>query len=1062
MQPRYNSLLVHTPLQIAIQAVEMALLSKIDVCLGGVRSKQWVDLSGDNSGITSADDTALNKEIDTVHYAYTIRLKNETYVAYNLSENYTVLTLYSLCGGSTVHVQLPHPLMNHHHTLAVLENDEIITFLLVLIDGSLLELTWDVRTFVTDENNKKLMAPKNVDLQTPYDFTVRRAHSIVAVHKSLYVVLLEDGGLLGLKSSAGHWEPLLFNDSSFIRSLTKFWRRDNGKSHGAGKALSSIVFNERFLIIFDEFAVLSIWDVYTLNLVHQQQLNLDKLNHKHERIPQDANSHYMSLFDDLLIVYLPFGAGVFQLGRLVQDPEKNLTFEPCGQYESTLSASSIWSLVDVKLAHFNDLFLTDSQLNVIVLWKSGNLSKLQILNLKSIENGDYEWKESVNKSIDDLQYTLPDHEGRTFDQRLLLLQKTFGSSVYNKAFNLLSKNGITLNQARTTEQEENYLGNLETILHDIYDQYSEASSLTLYNDDILLVNCLGLYHHTVYKTNSSIEKYYLANCVDEMNQQPVLFRFLKTVQGFISTLPKEAFTNCSKGFIDFEVEARVSAKTPNERFTEIFQSCLQGKFELNNLQLLFDQLSSFDMIPILNDLIDNHLCCLPTSHASLIEAMSLNLLDAFINLESLRQIISIHHDIVLSILIIFAFLDFDYTNFRAQISTLLDLHFKQCLFLRFYQLDKTELIQTLLQNTSHYNCGMKLYSSADWLNYEARLISTIYQFDQETNHIFLVFFKKYVIQTRNSIHLSDKEIFLRTIARPFRIHGDILSELLLAMAEFTCGYFKESYDLFSKNDYPSLLENGLPHSITSLFEEESNPWLDIILSLDSSHSSSAFTYALSKLFAGQEPGTQYALQFAAHSVEFSMKHMDLEETKEFKEAQYSHYLDILVHFDMFEEVIDILRLSRDHLSNEMKKKYYAKLLNMGTQIGDAFFQVLLKVCYSSMRADDAESVGLPLPLMDFEIIDNILVQQLLCDDWLSYKRLYSFRTVNGRQREAAQAVFEFLQLQPENEVDTRKKCLLVVINILSTFQSPLDQWILKGSEIVTLTDLREQYKVECT
>lgn len=169
------------------------------------------------------------------------------------------------------------------------------------------------------------------------------------------------------------------------------------------------------------------------------------------------------------------------------------------------------------------------------------------------------------------------------------------------------------------------------------------------------------------------------------------------------------------------------------------------------------------------------------------------------------------------------------------------------------------------------------------------------------------------------------------------------------------------------------------------------------------------------------------------------------EPQSFKEAQLTQYLTILLKFSNYEEILDVLRCSSEILSEDVRRAYYKKMLEY-SQHQDAFFAKLLALC--------KQSSGLFLPIEDYSILDQLLYTSLTTNDWNSYKKLYAFRLINDHERAAAEALYHYVLHGEEREL--KKNCYLLIMNILKTFASDKDRWILTDGGLRTLTDLNAE------
>ncbi|EJS42877.1 nup120p [Saccharomyces arboricola H-6] len=1035
----------------------MACLSRIDANLlqyyDKTKPANTVDLyindSGNNIKMRDGEGpitTPVSQSCGS-EYSNCLLLSNSEYICYHLSSRSTLLTFYPLSdayNGKTVNVHLPNASMNQRHTLTIQEVEQQLLVNLILTDGSLLTLQLPLSFMFSFDDT---LSKEWFHIQNPYDFTVRVPHFLYFVSPKLSVVFLEDGGLLGLKRIDDlHYEPLLFNDNSYLKSLTRLFSK-NSSSYYDG-VISCKLFHEKYLIVLTQNCHLKIWDLTSFTLIQDYDIvSQPHLNPNHFR-KVEVVGEYLSLYNNTLVTLLPLENGLFQMGSLLVDSNGVLTYTFQNNIPTNLSASAIWSIVDLVLTRPLELNVESSYLNLIVLWKSGTASKLQILNVKDESFKSYEWIESINKSLVDLQ---SEHDldivTKTGDieRGLSNLKSRYGAQIFERAQQILSENKIVM----AHNEDEDYLANLETILRDVKTAFNEASSITLYGDEIILINCFQPYNHFLYKLNTTVENWFYNMHSDVEDSE--LFKYLKTLNGFASTISNDVLRSISNKFLDIMTGELPDSMTIPEKFTDIFKSCLENQFEITNLKILFDELNSFDIMVVLNDLIDNQIKPGIFAKKDFISSIKFDAFTSIISTESLHQLLSIHHRVTLQVLLTFILLDFDTSVFGQHLSTLLDLHYKQSLLLHLYRQDKFLLTNVLLKDSSEYSQGVKFFNYGQLISYIDFLIYNVYSVSNTENPFFLTFFQSCIIE--NSSHKNTR-FFLENVERPFYLRHNVVQEFMFAMTLFSCGKFDQSYEIFQLHDYPEAINDLLPIFLEDLKSENyhgTSIWKDLLRTFAVPYRHSAFYYQLSILF-DRNNSQKFALKCISKSAEYSLKEIQIEEPQEFKERQHVHYLNLLIHFRMFEEVLDILRLGHEYLSDMIRTKFFQLLLEKDVYSQD-FFSTLLRLCNSQ-----SDNEGLYLRTVDIKIVDSILSRNLKSSHWECFKKVYCFRMLNKSERSAAEVLYQYILTCSNLNFIGKKKCYLMVINVLSCFHSTYDQWILNGSRVVTLTDLRDELR----
>lgn len=999
-------------------------------------------------------------------YASTLQLSNDVTLCYHLSQNNKQLVLYTAencIDGKTLVIQLPQETMHMHHTMTVAAHNKTVFIHMILRDGMFISIRLPT-DYLLDVTNTMRLNEDWFKVQNPYDFTVRVPHLLYSVSESLFMVFLNDGGLLGLRSVSNDQdlEPLLFNDNSYLKSLTKIFHRGNTET--SGRAVSCTLFQDRYLIVLTENYFLKVWDITTFDMVKEYNLshNLfgDGEQRKETQMYGEVGS-YLTLFQNYLAIYSPHNNGVFQICSLSIDQEGGIEFDLKNIVNSNLSSSSVWFLADMKLVKPIDINYTSSYLNLVILWKSGSLCKLQILNFLYDDLKDYQWIDNVNKSLADSRGQLDlacvvraddETDDQLYYRCMFNLKSRYSPQVFRAAENILSSNNIVITGENTLAQREEYLANLETILKDVKGKMDEVSDLTILNDEIIMVNTLTPFNHSIYKTEHGLENYYF-NLYNTENTDN-LAMLLRALNAFTDTLPMHTTQSLADKFLKITTGEFSPDLSVNEKFVDIFKSTLANQFDVSNLQTLMTELNKLDIVSLLDDVISDYLISAETS-SDFIESITTNMLSKVATLESLYQMVSIQNTFVIYILMAFVLLDADSSAFAQQLETLLQINYKQSLFLQLYKQSKLLLVDTLFAKATTHQKGVKFFSYSDWISFALHSLGEFYSEPIESNMFFLGSLEKYVMLTESQSSADEAEVYLRNIGTSFYLRSNESGEFLNALLLFVAGQYDESYKCFQLFDgYANLQIESLPFFLQNLISDSSSGscWAPLIKTLVADdHREPRFYYALSCLYSDNERAPELALRAVKKSIDISMTEPG---EIDIITKQHDQLLVMLIRFQIYDEVIDVLRLGHAYLSIQERYTYFESLLSYPHH-SDKFFSTLINTCKDLASVDGATE---GLNYEDFTVVDSILTQNLARGDWVSTKKLYTFRYVNKFHREAAESVFNYCSRNKGVlDVASKKKYYLIIINILATFEHDYDQWILDGTNVITLGELRELY-----
>ncbi|AAS50843.2 ABR073Cp [Eremothecium gossypii ATCC 10895] len=987
-----------------------------------------------------SDDTK-NRDPSTTNGSYSNSqlLSNGEHVCYHFSQDYCVLSIYPVTDaitGKTVVVHLPHETFNDHHTFTMAEEDGCIVMDLILKTGLFLTLRFSLEYLF---NRNADINSSWYSLLKPYDFTVRLPDYLYKVNSALSIVYLNDGGLLGLQktqtSGSDEYDlhPVLFNDNSYFQSFTRFFSHNDS---GRENVVSSVSYGDYHLLTLTENCKLRIWDLRTNSVTAQLNLITDPQD-KHRKY--ESIGPYLALLDSVLVVFLPFGNGAFRTFQLSVNNSGGLVLTPRGELIRTnLSTASIWSLVDTKLTKPFELNIETSYLQMVVLWKSNTSIKLQILNFETEALDKHSWVEASNKSLPDILDN--DILGDNFEQSLLDLKAHYTPAIYEEAQRILSANGIIFVPSQQNNDE--YLSNLESILKDLKKHHDEPSSLTLYNGEVVMVNTLYLYNHFVYKINSKLESFYYNLTSENEATQDDLLTYLQVVNGFVSTLSSETLQRTSRklcGLVTGELQGNMPLK---DKFTAIFKECLESQFQVSNLKKLYDRLTSLDIMTLLKSFIENHLqnsLLTPT----LIDSMSFDNFSSVALLESVYQCVLIENKFIVDTLLIFTLMDFNYSMFEKQLNFLLKTHYNQSLWLQLYRLDKSLLISEIFVATSKYGYGPKISSYADLSAATKRIVTYIAEAPLLENPFLIAPYNKWIIHPKNNSTVRNPSFFLDTIHTQFYVRENTVHQFMLGLSYYRCGRYEEAYSYLSRAETAAIKPKQLPLCLQLITKAANHPWQSIISDLGVEPQAAGYYYNLSKLFSNVM-SYSYALQSIKKSIALSQ---EVSPSTEFRILQLTQFMDTLIIFDEFEEVLDVLTLEQETLGRDIRTSYYERLLS-DQQLRDRFITTLFRLCSTSCEK-------LYLNLDDFLIIDSLLRSQLDASMWDTYKRLFCYRILNHHEREAAEVLYEYIGRG--NDPIVKEKCYWMIVNVLASL-SPQDQWIINSSnrgQVVYLADIRK-------
>lgn len=967
------------------------------------------------------------EEITSVEYSKLFQLKLiDESLSFQWCNNYTVLSIYSMketFARKTIYIHFPKPLLNKWFTAVVYESSETtsnLCFDVILKDGIFINLSLPI-DFILSRTRQNEYPENWLKVLNPYDFSVRPPQCLFHVDNTFSVVFLKDGGLLGLKRipleilNDFELQPVLFNDSSYFQSFTRmFSKYDNHNS----AVVSAELLNDKYLVTLTNDATIKIWDLTT----YQLNAHFD-LKEKNQQVNYGAAGKYMIICGSLLFVYLPAGNGSFQVIQLENTHSSRISFKPLNvNIPLNLSSYSIWSLIDIQLVKSS--IVKQSGLNLVLLWKRNTVTKLQLLSFEDSLCSSYKWIDGNSTYLSDLLDDSDLITNGNMEKALLNLKSHYSQSTYDDAQKILNKNNVMVQINDPHNQD--YLNNLEALLKELHKQYQEPSTLTILDDEIIVVNSLHMYHHSTYKLDSQLETIFF-NIFERKEPSSQLELFLNILHGFSTTITSETLNKISEKFLDMVNGSINPSLSLKNKITIVFQDCLTNGFQSANLSKLLENLNSIDVVEVLSEFIH---CDLKVGAFSVIDLLDTDIFLSVLSMESLKQTLSIMDKFIIDILLVFTIVDINYEVFAEKLSKLITLHFNISLWLQVYQIDKLLAISETFGHVTKYNYGAQLKSYSDITDFTTLMVGFVKNSPTAEPPIFTRAFSDFIL---NGEDLTCAKQFLHFVAKPYHVSKDPVEELLYALSLFKCNEYDASIEIFLANDFSD--ELSLPKYLEVT---ENHVWYNLLHAINTKDKP-AYYYELSVLCS---KASSYA-----NALKTIKKSISLDGTRA---DQLIQYLDTLIVFGDYKEVLDVLRLEQKVLDISLREKYYYTLLS-DQKYSEMFTATLLQECYNA----NISNGSILLCVSDYKIIASILSSQVSLTDWNSYKKLFSFRILNQHERKACEELYDYVLFGSNDEV--KEKCLLLISNVLKTFSDAKDQWFISyPGQIIHLHELNDK------
>lgn len=902
-------------------------------------------------------------------------------------------------------------------------------------------------------------------ISNPYGFDIREPHLLYSYSYDLSIVLLKDGGIIGLKkhllnkNSDLEIESIIFNDNSYLENLTSYFKFSNENksnkiftnSNLSEKCVIDILKFEDFLITITINKKLRVWSIKNKNLIFEMDLNLKLQNIQNNKDYFDPNPttllNYLEINNrHFLTIYLPFNNGIFKIFEIenlqgslkINDLGKNFEFNCNLKNEK----NSIWLVSDFKLIKSSKFYL-----QLWVLYKSNTSSIIQTLQIN--EDLSSHWLNVTTSNS--IEFLSKKNNLQTFSE--FYIDKIFESNIYTNDIiktvlpiysrhvlnqelvieNLSLRELVIKNIGKSIKFDENYEENLfkqwkrfDSLCNELKKQYDEPLKIFIDNSSDLIF-IINKFNYKVIRNLSEIE---LIKNNDNDNIE--YSKFITIIGNFRKTISTDVLNNIKNSINLILTSKSNESVSLNEKFNLIFENELKNKLNPINLTNLTNELLQFkDILRIIDNLIN---LINPKVDRNLFNSSKLTNLSYSIILQSLIEIVSTNKKFLFDLMLILIVLEFNQKDeINVKIGKLLSIYksyeiFRLSLTVNFDDSDKLET--NLLPNLNK-----SLF---------IKFIDFKFKNGFEINQEELVGFINLI---NNSINSNDFIYFIISKLIELNLNNVIRYKFLK--------YFDDSpvFNVFKAIVY---FKNGEDEKSCSLFIKESLKISQYKLSKDEaiyfqnlSEFKLLFQTNLSKYYLNLSRLFLNNLKFqsALRLIQVSIKNNNNDDYK-LLEEKYFTLFSIAIEISNFELAIN----ASNNLSDESIKE----------EARDALIYKMYKVG-EIRKITELEFNN------DFTKVDSILLKMArsykdVKKSLYFYKVLYSFRLNYNNYRGSLESLYEFISRfcnNNNNENDDKINSIiqdlyLIILNLLVTMEKD-DQWIINDNKVLSYDDITTEY-----
>ncbi|CCH44093.1 Nuclear pore complex protein [Wickerhamomyces ciferrii] len=962
----------------------------------------------------------------------------------------------------------------------------VITILLKLSDFT-----------INNNNNHSQLNSSNYHewckISNPYSFDIRIPHFLHSFSYDQSIVLLKDGGIIGLQKNPGKLEEIttiIFNDNSYFENLGNFfkpWSQSNqiklkDSNLSPKTAIDALNFND-YLITITINKKLRIWSISKQSLILEKDLiDLISSNQKITTNKPFLDPSPTKLLDLLTInidgveqtylsIFLPFGSGffkIFQLDASSSSSGQSIDVKDLGtnfEYEATLpDSTTIWLVADFKLIKSNSI----DSLDLWVLWKSNTSSIIQNLKIQQNLTFKIQWFE-VSNSTQDLTKLSDSETWSEFYLRKIFESDIYSNDIISTALKIYQQHFTTTSTAleedsllddlsirekvvKTIGQniiiDKNYDDNIkkqwsrfDTLCKEFQKQSNEHLKFHIDLDSNLIFLINRLDFSLIRKTSNSEllsqNKHLKISSIDKFDDIENHLKFLNIISNFKKSISSDVLDNVKNSLIRLINNTDTNSNI-FDNLSKIYLETLNDKFNPNNLSNLVEELSSFDDIfKIIKELLSLQ----DGQEQQFITKGKLTKFGTSIVLNSLKDIVKINQEILFDLLILLLVLEIYKKDELELILSKILPKFKS------YQI----LEKSLYINFNEFTNKLELDESSILEN---GLISKIIDLKFPTG--FLI----------NEVNLND---FINGQLIPF-----------LNSSEFI---YSISIYLIS-NNYSSLVYT---HFLQFFDSSPIFKWLKAITFLKTNQ-----TLKAEKIFLqNSQTITKYILKDSEKELLKSLEDF----TVLFKSSLTKYYFNlaiIFLHDLKFQSALKFINLSiADNFNSEfdsehLEEKYFV-LFNIANDLSN--FEISARALdnlknpqrkkeafetfiYGLYKNGETRVLNYFDFTSDYKLIDSILLTKAqsfpndLKKSLFFYQTLYAFRLKYKSYRGALESLYEFIyKFQSFIEIDESVKLTIAelystILNLLITLPKD-EQWLIyqinsNEQNVINYKELKEE------
>lgn len=874
-------------------------------------------------------------------------------------------------------------------------------------------------------------------ISNPYGFDVRRPHILHSVNYNYIMVLLKDGGLIGLHRSLEtdlfkSIEPIVYNDNSYlqnIKSLLKPWNKIkiNGDPELSFNTVVDVLNFENYLITITINKKLRVWSMSSKCLIFEKDL-VELLNLENDTGAQFLESSPTKLLDLLkisenrsyLTVYFPLKEGAFKVFKIEHSyHEGDFQLIDLGLTLSTAfpEISTIWVIGDFKTIKLA------SELSLWVLWKSGTSSIVKKLAIN--DNFSTEWSD-INSNLLQQSNIFNDYKSSNNESWTEFYQhKIFQSGIYSNLVLETSLKIFEINFESSQEQQSQ----TSSLLNNISRAVSASLDSSDINYELSLVKQWkkfdSLCQEFKKQSDEPLRFFYLNDSAFLANRGSLtLIRnetrleslshemFLSSLSKFIKKLPVEVLTNVNDCIADLISNDSVNESSINTEFSRIFNSRINNKFNPEFLYLLVEELSSAgDLFQVIENILE-----LQEHSNEYVVSAKLSTFSESVLMNSIKDIVEFNSNQLFKIIILLLVLEFDNKDkLHLIISKILTLYknyeiSKKTISISFnnngsVEIDRaTDISRSILSRLIHKQSKGFIFSNVNLLTF---INSSVLKLINSMEFQQLAMIELLNTQNYNIIHTQFWPLL--NVEDPIVLLFKAYTLIKLGLANkaskilTNSSLFISSYKITS-HDIENLASLSIGFDVTSFFQTPL----------------SKYYFHASDLFRSERQFIE-SLNFINLSIaNESIEDSDNESHEARFYAQFQISLEIL-NFQLIET-----SLKQIH-TKALKEKAISDFIDKLQETNDLKRLTELKL------------------FDEYYVIDNILhTRATNTDDCIRalyfHKVLYAFRLTFKNQREAIESLYEYIVTR-QSDTQTKMELYLTILNLLRTLDTT-DQWIL--------------------